>query len=45
MKFTTDWLADYCRTGLPATTLAELLTKAGVKVEGIEERGGETSSD
>ncbi|KAF0246692.1 MAG: phenylalanyl-tRNA synthetase subunit [Planctomycetota bacterium] len=42
MKFTTDWLADYCRTGLPATTVAELLTKAGVKVEGIEERGGET---
>ncbi|MEK7467079.1 MAG: phenylalanine--tRNA ligase subunit beta [Planctomycetota bacterium] len=42
MKFTTDWLSDYCRTGLPATTVAELLTKAGVKVEGIEERGGET---
>ncbi|MCE9581186.1 MAG: phenylalanine--tRNA ligase subunit beta [Planctomycetes bacterium] len=42
MKFTTDWLADYCRTGLPTETIAELLTKAGVKVEGVEERGGET---
>ncbi|MCC6737494.1 MAG: phenylalanine--tRNA ligase subunit beta [Planctomycetia bacterium] len=42
MKFTIDWLSDYCRTGLPAATVAELLTKAGIKVEGLEERGGET---
>jgi phenylalanyl-tRNA synthetase beta chain len=42
LKLTYDWLNDYCRTGLPAAAVAELLTRAGVKVEGMEERAGET---
>ena len=45
MKFTYEWLNDYCRTGLPARTVAELLTKAGLKVESMEEIGGETVFD
>jgi phenylalanyl-tRNA synthetase beta chain len=42
MKLTWEWLSEYCRTGLPVKEAAELLTRAGVKVETIEERGGET---
>ncbi|NUN47369.1 MAG: phenylalanine--tRNA ligase subunit beta [Candidatus Brocadiae bacterium] len=42
MKLTWDWLNEYCRTELPVAKAAELLTRAGVKVEGIEEKGGET---
>lgn len=41
MKLTYDWLNDYCRTGLPVATVAELLTKAGVKVESMEEKNGD----
>ncbi|MFH1228412.1 MAG: phenylalanine--tRNA ligase subunit beta [Planctomycetota bacterium] len=36
MKFTYNWLKEYCPCGLPITELAELLTKHGVKVESLE---------
>ena len=41
MKFSTNWLREFVE--LPASTneLADLLTFAGVEIEGIEERGGD----
>lgn len=41
MKFTYDWLSEYCRTGLPAEEVAALLTRAGVKVESIAMHDGD----
>ncbi len=40
MKFSVNWLREFVE--LPASTeeLADLLTFAGVEIEGIEERGG-----
>ncbi|CAA9255165.1 MAG: Phenylalanyl-tRNA synthetase beta chain [uncultured Chthoniobacterales bacterium] len=40
MKFSVNWLREF--VDLPATTeaLADLLTFAGVEIEGVEERGG-----
>ena len=40
MKFSTNWLREFVE--LPASTeeLADLLTFAGVEIEGVEERGG-----
>ena len=41
MKFSTNWLREFVE--LPASTeeLADLLTFAGVEIEGVEERGGD----
>lgn len=42
MKFTTDWLREYCRCDLPPAELASLLTMAGAKVESIGRHGEDT---
>ena len=41
MKFSVNWLREFVE--LPANTeeLANLLTLAGIEIEGIEKRGGE----
>ncbi len=39
MKFTQEWLQDYCATPLPPPQLGDLLTSAGIKVEGLSQAG------
>lgn len=45
MKITLSWLKEYLNTQLPADQIAQLLTKAGLEVDSIEEiRDGSSSS-
>ncbi len=41
MKISLNWLREYVDYDGTPEALAELLTMAGVEVEGIETRGGE----
>ena len=41
MKFSTTWLDEWVNTGLSADALAELITMAGLEVDGIEPAAGD----
>lgn len=42
MKFTADWLHEYCRCDVPPAELASMLTMAGAKVESVTRHGEDT---
>ena len=41
MKFSTSWLDEWVNTGLSTAALAELMTMAGLEVDGIEPVAGD----
>lgn len=44
MKFSVNWLRDFVELPASLDQLAELLTMAGVEIEGIEKRGGDLNN-
>ena len=41
MKFSVNWLGEFVELPESTEALAELLTLAGVEIEGVEKRGGD----